>query len=394
MKIIKSLIPIVILLTGSFYLYQNYHQVPVSITGGFVYLPHLLAIMVTGLCVHFNRSAVFYYALLVVIANIALRTGWADNAMGLNLLSAFLPLLLLTLTVMPERGLITIRAIPSYSLILVMAAFTFYVQKTSPQWVTLVLLTDWLPAKYFDWTNLSQSTLLLSAICLFQLFILCILQPAPNRAAGLGILFTLIVQMHLGNQEASLIVFSSAALLMCLYAITQESWRMAYLDELTGLPARRALKEKFEKIGGRYTIAMLDVDHFKKFNDTYGHDIGDAVLRMIATKMSRVTGGGKPYRYGGEEFALVFTGRSSDDAWHHLEALRKVIASSRFVVNRADRRKKRSQKTSGKPTSVTVTVSIGIAGSGTTATSPWGVLKLADKALYRAKGKGRNCVSE
>jgi diguanylate cyclase (GGDEF)-like protein len=204
----------------------------------------------------------------------------------------------------------------------------------------------------------------------------------------------LIIQLHLGDADSSLNTFSSSALLMCLYAILQESWRMAYLDELTELPARRALREKFQKMGGTYTVAMLDVDHFKKFNDTYGHDTGDSVLRMIATKLNRVTGGGTSYRYGGEEFSVVFNGKNIEDAKPHLETLRETIANTAFIINRASRRKTDKKFRNRKNRSVKVTISIGVADSNNNVSSPWDVLKLSDKALYRAKSKGRNCVCE
>ena len=204
----------------------------------------------------------------------------------------------------------------------------------------------------------------------------------------------LIAQLHFGYSDSSLNVFSSTALLMCLYAVLQESWRMAYLDELTELPARRALREKFQKMGGTYTIAMLDVDHFKKFNDTYGHDTGDAVLRMIATRMNRVTGGGTCYRYGGEEFSIIFNGKDSETAKPHLEELRKTIANTPFIINRASRRKSDNRSRRKKKKAVKVTVSIGVADSRPDISSPWEVLKLSDKALYRAKAKGRNRVCD
>ena len=168
---------------------------------------------------------------------------------------------------------------------------------------------------------------------------------------------------------------------------------MAYLDELTGLPGRRALREKFQKMGGLYTVAMLDVDHFKKFNDTYGHNTGDAVLRMIASKMARVSGGGASYRYGGEEFSIVFTGKKMSEARPYLEDLRQAIERSPFVINRISRRKNDEKTIPRKSHSVRVTASIGVADSNGTETSPWDVLKKADKALYRAKGNGRNRVS-
>lgn len=85
---------------------------------------------------------------------------------------------------------------------------------------------------------------------------------------------------------------------------------MAYQDELTSLPGRRALKEYLLKLGSEYTIAMFDIDHFKKFNDTHGHDVGDQVLRMVASKLATVSGRGKSFRYGGEEFTLVFSEKS------------------------------------------------------------------------------------
>ncbi|MCP4493776.1 MAG: GGDEF domain-containing protein [Gammaproteobacteria bacterium] len=302
-------------------------------------------------------------------------------------------MLLLVLALMPDRGILNVRAIPVYASIIALAIFSVYIFKSTPEWAIQLLLSDWLSAQYFDWTKLTQSALIVSITTIISLLIIYILQPSPHTAAGFGVLILLTIQMHFFEIPHSLIVFSSGALLMCLYAIMQESWRMAYLDELTGLPARRALKEKFQKIGGIYTVAMLDVDHFKRFNDTYGHDVGDAVLRMITAKMRQVSGGGIAYRYGGEEFSLIFPGKHTNDAWRHLDALREEIANSPFVTNRADRRKSAPVK-SEKQRSVAVTVSIGIADSRTNHTSPWDILKLADKALYRAKGMGRNCVCE
>ncbi|MDP0971523.1 diguanylate cyclase, partial [Klebsiella pneumoniae] len=84
----------------------------------------------------------------------------------------------------------------------------------------------------------------------------------------------------------------------------------AFRDELTGLPGRRALNERTQRLGRNYVLAITDVDHIKRFNDTHGHDVGDQVLRLVASKLSKVNGGGRAYRYGGEEFAVVFAGKS------------------------------------------------------------------------------------
>lgn len=151
-------------------------------------------------------------------------------------------------------------------------------------------------------------------------------------------------------------------------------------------------------MGDHYAIAMIDVDHFKSFNDTYGHETGDQVLQMIASRLSEVSGGGKPFRYGGEEFAVVFPGKSVDDAYPNLETLRKRIEATPFKVRGNDRRRdgkrpKRKTKRRNSKQQVQVTVSIGASscdGEGRPADQ---VLRDADKALYKAKNSGRNCTA-
>ena len=173
---------------------------------------------------------------------------------------------------------------------------------------------------------------------------------------------------------------------------------MAFRDDLTGIPSRRALNESLHGIGRRYVIAMLDVDHFKKFNDTYGHDVGDQVLKMVAKKLLGVGGGGKAYRYGGEEFTILFSGKRIADALPHLEGVRKSIEEYRMALRGDDRpmdpkqgEGKRGNRSSSA--AVSVTLSIGVAESGEELVNSAAVMKAADKALYRAKSRGRNQLS-
>ena len=170
---------------------------------------------------------------------------------------------------------------------------------------------------------------------------------------------------------------------------------MAYHDDLTGLPGRRAMNEALLQLGSRYAMAMVDVDRFKRFNDTYGHDVGDQVLRMVASRLGVVSGGGKAFRYGGEEFSVIFPNKSTEEAAPHLEALRRAVAASRFVVRSSKRPRKKPPTPKPSVASrkeVSVTVSIGVADRADRGTGPQQVLKAADKALYRAKSAGRNRV--
>jgi diguanylate cyclase (GGDEF)-like protein len=138
---------------------------------------------------------------------------------------------------------------------------------------------------------------------------------------------------------------------------------------------------------------MVDVDHFKKFNDTYGHDSGDQALKMVASRLAHVTGGGKAYRYGGEEFAILFPDKPVEEAFTYLDRMRRLIEQSPFMVRGPDRRRTRrkKQKAGGK-TETSVTVSVGIAASQRNEFTVEEVLRAADQALYKAKNRGRNCT--
>ena len=85
-------------------------------------------------------------------------------------------------------------------------------------------------------------------------------------------------------------------------------------------------------IKGIYTIAMVDVDHFTKFNDKHGHDVGDQVLKLVASQRAKASGGGKAYRYGGEEFTILYPGKITDEAWGHAEAVREAVAGATFSL--------------------------------------------------------------
>lgn len=201
----------------------------------------------------------------------------------------------------------------------------------------------------------------------------------------------------LGSQSLSSTGFQVTCFLACLpnlASVVEHSFRLAYIDELTEIPGRRALVEAMDDPDAIFTLAMLDVDHFKKFNDTHGHEVGDHVLRMVAARLSTVGVGGTAYRYGGEEFTVVFPGRTVDEVEPELERLRELVENSPLVLRGDDRPKKKPKtpkKTKKKKPSVHVTISVGAATRHSN--EHWErVMKRADKALYQAKEEGRNRV--
>lgn len=176
---------------------------------------------------------------------------------------------------------------------------------------------------------------------------------------------------------------------------------MSYTDPLTRLNNRRAFDRYYQATlaehmvtGNPMTLMLLDIDHFKKFNDSYGHRIGDQALVTVGAKL---TGYGKKYsttpnrtffpaRYGGEEFVVVLPGVSLHEAAEDAENLRAIIEEYNFII--------RDHKGQVLQKGIKITVSIGVAELEIA----WGdqagdrLLDEADKAMYRAKAEGRNRV--
>ena len=159
--------------------------------------------------------------------------------------------------------------------------------------------------------------------------------------------------------------------------------RAVRTDALTGLANRRVLEARLQRAlrehvqgGGPATLLMLDLDHFKSLNDTYGHMAGDAALRQVGQVLHRHAGAGQlAARYGGEEFAVVFS-RPLAEAAPQAEAIRQAIAQTAF---------------SFEGTPIRLTASGGLAEL-VAGDSPTAWIERADKALYAAKRHGRNCT--
>ncbi|CAM5226064.1 GGDEF domain-containing protein [Alishewanella longhuensis] len=184
-----------------------------------------------------------------------------------------------------------------------------------------------------------------------------------------------------------------AATLAILLTLSLQMLHLAYIDELTQLPQRRALLSHLNRLGRKSAVCMLDVDHFKKFNDTYGHDVGDQVLKLLGSILGSIKGL-TAYRYGGEEFTLVFSHNNPEVLEEKLEEVRLAVAEYPLVIRKPDRPSKadtgKTQRGSGvgeKTVNVTISLGCCIKQKGE---APMQLLKRADEALYAAKKAGRN----
>jgi two-component system cell cycle response regulator len=165
------------------------------------------------------------------------------------------------------------------------------------------------------------------------------------------------------------------------------SLELAVTDQLTGLHNRRYMTGQLDSLtkraamGGEPVAALLiDIDHFKKINDTFGHDVGDEVLREFALRLaSNVRAIDLPCRYGGEEFTVIMPETQLADAMRIAERIRMHVAGSPFRVAQ------------GKEL-LTVTISVGVSASLGETDTPEALLKRADEGVYEAKASGRNAV--
>ena len=373
------------------------------------YLPYLAILAALVLCVSFNQSRLFFVLLLSGLF-LALLIGDARVPAGLvpashrevsYLLGLYYAILVLVMVFLKDRGLLTLIGLSRLILVLGVPMLALYQGRRSPDYDLEWLKADLLPDSLGQLSQVPDLVLIVFVISSLVVLVRLILHPTVVESSALGLLIAVLLALHVYPSLPAMEMLLGAGVVNTLLVMLRNSFYLAYRDELTGLPARRALQEQMLKLGRRYSIAMLDVDHFKKFNDRYGHDIGDQVLQMVGGHLMKTGGGSKGYRYGGEEFTLVFAGKDRDSVIVHLEKLRQSIADAKFVVRSKDRPRKKpangkTKKTSSPDTgkqTVQITISIGVADNSGEESVPEEVMKAADKALYRAKKKGRNQVS-
>lgn len=235
----------------------------------------------------------------------------------------------------------------------------------------------------------------------------------PVESGLLWALAACFLALHFGGVGRIPAVYFAASAFLLAGSIVETSYLLAYHDELTTLPSRRAFHDALLRLEAPYSIAMVDIDHFKRCNDTYGHDTGDQVLRMVASRLARVGAGGRAFRCGGEEFAILFSGKTTPEVLEPLEKLRTDIEGSKLRLRGPDRRQetrgpdRRNQRLRGRnqtgyairqlsrpaqASEISVTASMGVATSKRVDPSAEEVIRAADKALYRAKAAGRNRI--
>ncbi|CAH6893061.1 GGDEF domain protein [Vibrio chagasii] len=364
-------------------------------------LPYILLSVAVLLCHTFRqgRMAMVSVSMLVAYFVIQVRLQTPLNTgttlLELSLLAALVPVTCLLVYAFPDTG-VNSKSMFLYALVLVL----FVV------WAQLIVshfhaggFESWSEGILFTVRDFSKLpfVLVLYSLCLLGLTAILVL--VYNRSIDVVVYSAILLAsstfIFFDVQYISSTMFSLSGTLIIVYVMSA-SHDMAFNDQLTNIPGRHALEVDMKHLGRKYSMAMVDIDHFKKFNDTYGHDIGDDVLKLVASILKETTGGARAYRYGGEEFTIIFKGKHTEQVKEHLQSLVSQVHDYDMTIRNTKERPddhdegiKKRGKNGQASEIVNVSVSIGLADS-TTTKHPEEVLKLADQALYKAKKTGRN----
>ena len=401
----------------------------VLLSGGFLSISaaavdfYYYAVFVAGIVLawRFHASRILFALGMLLLAHRAVEFFSAGRAIStgpgriaFEAICLLVPLNFIVTPLLRERGLGIPAITPRVLLLFLESVFVAVIcrpgEKTSPAFLHAALLDR----SWFHWTKIPQLALLAFAAAFVVLLARLLLYHKPLESGLLWALAATILSLQTNAVDRIGVAYWATAGLVLLASIIENTYVLAYHDELTSLPARRAFNEALLRLETPYAIAVVDIDHFKSFNDTYGHDTGDQVLSMVAARLARVTGGGQAFRVGGEEFSIFFRGKSMKEVVPHLDSLRIAIEEAKFRVrstperrsNLRDggRRKEDKKATEArsrgarKPATqpsldeLSVTVSIGVAEPTPKAHEVEQVIQAADKALYRAKKAGRNRV--
>lgn len=353
------------------------------------FFPWLLMVLGIVLAVLFNKSKLFFTLLLSLWTLSVLTLRLPENRfydLLFFMTGLAVPFNALFYTGTRERGVFSAAgkfklAMLGFQLILI-----FYLLLFQESWIAT--LKEW----HIVSQNLQRFIVPddLVALVFFLILLLLIVRDFFKRDSNQSVQFFSLVSVFMALLKPDDVLwyslFLSGSGLYHLLTLIQKSYTMAYLDDLTGIPGRRALNEDLQKLSGTFAVSMIDIDLFKQFNDTHGHDVGDEALRHVAKTMKRALRGGRIYRYGGEEFTIIFPGKDIAHALVNLEEIRRRVETEPLIVSKRSKSKVSQQK-------LPLTISLGLAESRQDS-RPHEVLKLADTALYRAKDKGRNNVSQ
>ena len=310
--------------------------------------------------IYFRKHNITFLVLLFLSSRVICL--FLDTAMAHSYISLFSPVVFAALVTLKKDYLSTKRLVPACAIVItyIIGAFISKNYEFLNYIHSLKIINQ--TFAYSDFSFILFLVLMVYVVILRKINNFeCFLQGAYVASWVQFLFYCKFCSFNLSYFELGSFIF--------LAAIGYQGYKLAFYDALTNVYNRRAYDTL--QINPNEVIAVVDIDFFKKINDTYGHEVGDIILRSLAKILKKYA---KTYRYGGEEFVLVFKGMDYLKCMQTLESLRMEVENTVFKA---------------KTHEIKFTISI---GASIVSNSKFGAFETADNRLYKAKQSGRNKV--
>lgn len=299
--------------------------------------------------------------------------------------------LLPVVAAMKDRGVISPRGLIQVAIIPVGLAGGLMVWAVRPEFLS------WTWQNLFPWDlfGLSDSALALGLVALLITGGLAGWRGHHLDKGFFWVLLALVLALRGGPESLESTIYLTMAGLMLIVNVLEKSYALSLHDNVTHLPARRALRREVGRMRSHYALALVSVDHFKTLHDRYGRDASDRVIRKIANNLRKASA--SAFRYSGGHFALLFAGKGRNEVLGDLETLRADIEDFQFSLHpkAAANSKGATIRYPSARWSLTVTVGVAERGEKTGWSTRYGaIVQAARGALHRGQKAGGNTVSK
>jgi diguanylate cyclase (GGDEF)-like protein len=354
------------------------------------------------LALRFKRIWLLLAIFILALANLLLQLFATDTAVSteagrlvFNAISLLLPFNLYLFSFLKKRGAITRQSILFLGGIFLQGGGVAYIYRYQNLGASALLEYPYINWSLLEHIPLSQPALFIYGIVFLYFLARYIrIREAIERAFFWALILTFSALIVNRIAPASSIYFATAGFILVISMI-ENIYLEGFRDELTDLPTSQVLMGNLSKIKTGYTVAMIEIDHFRKLKDNHGRKVSKQIIRMVSSKLASVTGG-MPFRYRDAVFLVVFPEMFVQETMSRLEKLRVTIKESAFILPKQKHSHKKLKGLKGQkiqPDKTPLSVSIGVAERIDLDIRPQQIIKSAEEALYFARKEGRDRIS-
>ena len=350
---------------------------------------------------YFSSSRMILSLLVLALADRALvvlpANGGDQEAVSQTIvaITAFLvPLNLLAFSILKEDSISTFRGVMRVVLVLVQPFLLLWLCLPDQQVLTSSFTWQYIPSRYTDWTPIPQPALVAFAIAGLLHVIRFALHRDTLEGGAIWALCAIFVAYHTSRYGWQPTNFFMTAGLIFFVTLLQSFYRQTYRDELTGIPGRLAYDEAIGQLGKRFSVAIIGIDQLTQYANVHGKPVSEQILKLAAPRIQAACSDGQIFRTTGEEFTVLFPGKSAIDTMGTLDIVRKSVEAIGLFLRGRDRvwEQRGIQEAGSRDRALPITLSIGVGEKLTDSATLTLVIKSAYRGLYEAKGIGGNVV--